>query len=523
MTEMDAPGGRKPLRLLLIEDQEADALLLLDELDRRGYDVVWERVQTHGEMASALEREWDVIITDYSLPQFDARAALELRRERRPDIPVIVVSGTISEEDAVESMRLGADDFISKGRFARLGPAIDRSRRDAQERQARRLAEARLGQFQKMEAIGQLAGGVAHDFNNLLGVIQGYGDLLAKHLSHDAAGGKRVEQILQATRRAAALTRQLLTFSRQQPLEAKPLDLNGVISGIDPLLRRLIREDIEIVTVLGEGLHLVMADSTHVEQVLMNLAINARDAIDEWGRITIETGNVELDETYVGAHPDANVGPHVMLAVSDTGRGMDAETLSHVFEPFYTTKERSKGTGLGLATVYGIVRQSGGHVAVYTESGRGTTFKVYLPRTDDAPAALPTPDTEGVTGRGSETIVIVEDEPALRTVIHDLLEDGGYVIVDGETPEASVAAAERHPGPIHLVLTDLVMPHMSGRDAAHRIQRVHGQAKVLFMSGYATAVAGLQGGLPLGQPFLQKPFTQDMLFRKVREVLNSRD
>jgi len=523
MTRTPSGGPkRRTLRLLLLEDEENDALLLLRELERLGYEVTSERVESRDAMLAAIRhRQFDVIISDFAMPEFSAREALVACREHGIEIPFIIVSGTIDEETAVESLRLGADDFITKSRLARLGPAIARGLRDFEERQARRAAEARLIQAQKMEVVGQLAGGVAHDFNNLLGVIQGYGELLMRRLAGDDASKSRLTHILQAASRGAALTRQLLAFSRQQPLETKPVDLNSVVTGMDPMLRRLISENIQIDTVLDEGLHRVEADPTQVEQVLMNLAVNARDAMGAGGRLTIETCNVDLDESYLAAPPDAKPGPYVMLAVSDTGHGMDAETLSHVFEPFYTTKEQGKGTGLGLATVYGIVRQSGGHVAVYSEPGRGTTFKVYLPRTEKVGAPATVPAVPNVRRSGSETVALVEDEPSLRAVIHDLLREGGYTVIDGASAEASLAAAEAHPGPVHLVLTDLVMPRTSGLEAAARIRRAHPGARVLYMSGYANAAAGHQGGLPESHAFIQKPFSLDALLRKVRDVLDA--
>jgi two-component system, cell cycle sensor histidine kinase and response regulator CckA len=514
------PSGRK-LRLLLLEDQEDDALLLLHELERIGYEVTWERVQSGEAMLSALaKRQWDTIISDFSMPQFSARDALTLCREQGIELPFIIVSGTIDEETAVESLHLGAEDFITKGRLARLGPAIERGLRVYQERQARRTAETRLRQAQKMEAVGQLAGGVAHDFNNLLGVIQGYGELLLKTFAPDDPRRGRLEQILQASTRGASLTRQLLTFSRQQPLEARRLDLNSVVSAMEPLLRRLIGENIEIVAVSDERLHHVLADPIQLEQVLMNLAINARDAMSGFGRLTIETTNVEADETFVLSYPDMKPGQYAMLAVSDTGHGMDAQTLAHVFEPFFTTKERGKGTGLGLATVYGVVRQSGGHVVLYSEPGRGTTVKVYLPRTEQV-GAMPAAPSAEAAGTGWETVVLVEDDASLRAAIRDLLHEGGYNVIDSPSPEATLAAAEAYAGPIHLLLTDLVMPRMSGRDAAAQIEAIRPGVKVLYMSGYADAAAAHNGDLPQPHAFLQKPFSLDVLLRKVREVLDA--
>lgn len=514
----------RALRLLLVEDQENDALLLLAELARIGYEVTWERVESRDAMRAALtHRHWDTIISDFALPTFSAGEALTLCREQGVGIPFIIVSGTIDEEAAVDSLRRGAEDFITKGRLARLGPAIERGLRDHEERLARRSAEARLLQSQKMEAIGQLAGGVAHDFNNLLGVILGYGELLMKDLASDKAVAGRLEHMLQAAQRGASLTRQLLAFSRHQPLEPRPVDLNAVVTGMKPLLRRLISEDIEIETGLVERLCLVEGDPTQIEQVLMNLAINARDAMVTGGRLIIETRNIEIDESYVVAHPDTFPGSYAVLAVSDTGRGMDAETLAHVFEPFFTTKERGKGTGLGLATVYGIVRQSGGHVAVYSEPGRGTTFKAYFPRSERAEPLVAVPEATQATRGGSETVALVEDEDDLRSAIHDMLETGGYTVVDAPTPEASLAAADAYPGPVHLLLTDLVMPQVSGGEAAARIKRARPGVKVLYMSGYADVAAGHQGVLLQQHAFLQKPFSLDALLRKVREVLDSPD
>jgi two-component system, cell cycle sensor histidine kinase and response regulator CckA len=515
-----AGGRRERLRLLLIEDQENDSILLLRELDRLGYDVESVRVDTPDAVEEALGREWDLIISDYNLPQFDALDALEMCRARGIDMPFIIVSGSISEEEAVESMRRGAHDFITKARLARLGPAIERGRREYEARSAHRAAEARLRQAQKMEAVGQLAGGVAHDFNNLLAVIQGYGELLMKRLPEGDPNARRLEQILLAAGRGADLTRQLLAFSRQQPLQARTLDLNAIVAAIEPLLRRLVTEEIALVTVLDPALHRVKADPTQIDQVLMNLVINARDAMDAGGRLTIETANVELDAAYELAHPDAKAGAYAMLAVSDVGHGMSEETLARAFEPFFTTKEPGQGTGLGLATVYGIVRQSGGHVAVYSEPGHGATFKVYLPRTDQ-PAAVAAPAVPAAQMRGSETVVVIEDEPALRSAVHDMLQEGGYTVVDGETPEASLDAAAAHQGPVHLVLSDLVMPRISGADAVAYVRRRHPRARALYMSGYANAAAGHHSGLPEGHAFLQKPFSLEVLLRKVREVLDA--
>ncbi len=511
----------KPLRLLLIEDSENDAVLLVRELERLGYEVDWQRCETREGMTAALKtRKWDLSVSDFRMPTFSATEALAVCREEGVELPFIIVSGTVGEEEAVECLKLGAHDFVVKGRLARLGPAIERCLREFEERRAHRATEARLRQAQKMEAIGQLAGGVAHDFNNLLGVIQGYGDLLLKDQTGDERHRRRLEQILKATAKGAALTRQLLAFSRQQPLDPRPVDLNAVVAELDPMLRRLIPENIHIVTSLAKELHRVKVDPAQMEQVVMNLAINARDAMSQGGRLVVETGNVELDEAYARTHPEVAAGPYVMLAVSDTGHGMDAETLSHVFEPFFTTKAPGKGTGLGLAMVYGIVRQSGGHIVVYSEAGRGTAFKVYLPRTESSGVEPSTPAPRAAARRGTETGAVLEDQEALRQVIHELLVESGYTVIDAPTAEAALKAAEAHAGPIHLLITDLIMPRLSGREAAVRLQALRPNVKVLYMSGYTGTAAEHHGPLEARHAFIHKPFGLDALLRKVREVLD---
>ncbi len=384
-----------------------------------------------------------------------------------------------------------------------------------------RQLEGQFRQAQKMEAVGQLAGGVAHDFNNLLGVITGYSELLSRRLEPEHAGHKALEQIRKAADRAAALTRQLLAFSRKQVLEPKVLDLNAVLAGVDKMLRRLIGEDVQIQTRFAEDLWQVKADPGQVEQVIVNLAVNARDAMPKGGQLTLETANTALDAAYARAHTYVRPGPYVMLAVSDTGHGMDAGTQSRIFEPFFTTKEPGKGTGLGLATVFGIVKQSGGHINVYSEPGRGSTFKVYLPRIDEVAtkeeAATPPPPPP----TGTETILLVEDAEALRVMIREILESGGYTVVDASNPDEALARAQAYHGSLHLMLTDVVLPHMSGPDLAASLARVLPEMRVLYMSGYAADAIGNHGVLEPGTFFIQKPFTADDLLRKLRAVLDA--
>jgi two-component system cell cycle sensor histidine kinase/response regulator CckA len=381
---------------------------------------------------------------------------------------------------------------------------------------------ARFYQAQKMEAIGRLAGGVAHDFNNLLTAIIGYSELLLDRLNPYDPRRSDVEEIKKAGDQAAALTRQLLAFSRKQVLQPQVLDLNATVSNMEKMLRRLIGEDIDLVTILAPDLGRVKADPGQVEQVLMNLAVNARDAMPQGGKLTIETMNAYLDENYARQHADVQPGPYVMLAVSDTGIGMDKETQSHLFEPFFTTKEVGKGTGLGLATIYGIVKQSDGHIWVYSELGQGTTFKIYLPRVEEAvePGQRISIPVESL--RGSETILLAEDADVVRDLARLALLQSGYTVLEARTGEEALLICERHEGPIHLLLTDVVMPGgMSGRQLAERLATLRPGMKVLYMSGYTDNAIAHHGVLEPGMAFLQKPFTPASLAHKVRETLDA--
>jgi len=387
----------------------------------------------------------------------------------------------------------------------------------------RRRLEEQLRQAQKMEAVGCLAGGVAHDFNNLLTIIIGYSDFLLKRPSTAGDGMRsRLEEIKKAGDRAASLTRQLLAFSRRQMLQPQILDLSSLLTNVDEMLRRMIGEDIELATHLPSGLGRVKADPGQIEQVIMNLAVNARDAMPQGGQLTLEAANVELDSSYGSSHESILPGHYVMIAMSDTGIGMEAETQAHIFEPFFTTKERGKGTGLGLATVYGIVKQSGGSIRVYSEPGKGTTFKVYLPRIDQAVEVIaPTNVPVDELSRGSETILLAEDEEAVRSLIGGVLESTGYRVLETKGANDALEVGERHKEPIHLLLTDVVMPQMSGAELVKHLVRLHPETKVLFMSGYADHAVIHNGLLDPCTAFVQKPFTPDALARKIREVLDS--
>ncbi|MHB8421025.1 MAG: hybrid sensor histidine kinase/response regulator [Myxococcales bacterium] len=379
--------------------------------------------------------------------------------------------------------------------------------------------EEQLRHAQKMEAVGRLAGGVAHDFNNLLSVVLTYSEMLMRRLSQDDPMRDDLAEIRKAGERATELTRQLLAFSRQQVLDPKVLDLNDVIGQTDRMLRRLMGEDIDLETRPGPNLGRIKADPGQLGQILMNLAVNARDAMPDGGKLTVETSNVELDEAYALGHVDLRPGAYVMLAVSDTGSGMDRATQARIFEPFFTTKEQGKGTGLGLSTVFGIVKQSGGNIWVYSEPGRGTTFKIYFPRTGEAPRPSAASESEFATFSGSETILLVEDDEQVRTLARTLLKRFGYRVLEARTPGEALSASERHAETIHLLLTDVVMPEMSGPELARRLTALRPSLKALCMSGYAGEAVLRHGLIDAGLPFLQKPITPETLGRKLREVL----
>ena len=637
------------IRILHVEDVPADAELAERELIKAGITFDIRRVETREAfLAGIADFVPDLILSDYRLPEFDGMQALRLAGEHAPNVPVIITTGSVNEETAVDCMKAGAVDYVLKEQLGRLGTAVrsalerqrlrverrraekDISRLNAEleealawqrqifegsrdaafvsDEQARFVAvnraaaeltgysreellgmgipdlhdepdlaayrafhqrilrgeqilsgalirrkdgskvtvefnnrlitiggrrfmhtagrdmterlqlEAQLRQAQKMEAVGRLAGGVAHDFNNLLTVIQGYAELLGASLSNDPERSESLGEIVRAAERAAALTRQLLAFSRRQVLETRVLDLAAVVADTEKMLRRLIGEDVEVVVVKPATLGRVKADPGQIEQVLLNLAVNARDAMPGGGRLTVELADVTLDAPFTTSHDSIPSGPYVVVSVRDTGNGMDAETLSHLFEPFFTTKEKGKGTGLGLATVFGIVKQSGGYVDVASAPGAGTTFRVYLPRSDAR-------TTSGVRPRvssraGSETVLVVEDEAAVRNLVRAVLERKGYVMLVAQNGAAALELVDKHTGVIHVLLTDVVMPGMNGRELAALVTARRPKVKVIFMSGY-TADVPAEFGAEGGPAFLSKPFNERTLTLKLREVLDA--
>ena len=392
----------------------------------------------------------------------------------------------------------------------------------AQDISERRNLELQLRQALKMEAIGRLAGGVAHDFNNLLMVIKGHTELLLNVLPPSDHVARKIEQIDRSADRAAALTRQLLAFSRMQVLQPQVINLNSIVEEMGKLLPRLIGEDIELVVRPAEELGAIRADASQMEQIIMNLAVNSRDAMPNGGKLFIETRNADLDQTYTASHPLMKPGAYIQLTVSDTGCGMDEETQSHIFEPFFTTKEKGKGTGLGLATVYGIVKQSGGFIWVYSELGKGTSFKIYLPRVDQVEehSGAATPTAEVPTG--SETILLTEDEQDVREIAREFLESGGYKVVEAKDASEAVQLARQHSGAIDLLVTDMVMPGMTGQELAVQLQREYPGLCIVFMSGYSEHAATEMANADPAVRLLSKPFSRGALLRTVREILRSK-
>jgi two-component system, cell cycle sensor histidine kinase and response regulator CckA len=436
--------------------------------------------------------------------------------------PFIFVSGTIGEDTAVAALKDGAQDYIIKTNLKRLVPAVQRELREAEERRQRQGLEQHVLQLQKFEAIGRLAGGVAHDFNNLLGVILGQSEILLDR-PHDEGMTRGLEMIRESARRGASLTRQLLAFGRRQVLEPKVLNLNVILADVEKLLQRVIGEDIELDFQTDAKIGSVEADPGQLEQVVVNLATNARDAMPAGGRLTIATANVDLDEASADRRVVVRPGHYVQLVVSDTGCGMDRETQCHIFEPFFTTKEQGKGTGLGLATVYGIVKQSGGYIWVYSEPGHGTAFKIYFPMVEAA-AESPRPvEPSEELPRGSETILVAEDDASLREVTCEFLQSSGYTVIAAESPGEALRLAESHNGPIDFLLTDVILPKMNGRELATTLSKARPGIKVLYVSGYADGIVrdGVHGPLEEGLAFLQKPYTRSVVTRKIREILDS--
>jgi signal transduction histidine kinase len=510
----------QPLRILIVEDSEDDADLLIRQLRRGGFDPSFERVETAEAMAAALQRPWDVVVSDWHMPHFSAKQALAVIQELNLDLPFIIVSGTVGEEAAVAALHTGAHDFMAKGRLSRLIPAIEREMREVAVRAERRVIEQQLRRTQRMEAMGQLTGGIAHDFNNLLGVIVANCDLLLETVTKNEEQVELANEILKSAMRGAELTHRLLAFAREQPLKTQLVNLNSQLPRVLAILRRTLGERISIATRLADHLYETQVDPAQIENALLNLAINARDAMPNGGTLTIETANASLDADYAALHPGVAPGEYAMLSMTDTGTGMSPDVIERAMEPFFTTKEPGKGTGLGLAMVYGFVKQSGGHLGIYSEVGIGTTIRLYLPRDQTAAAnvaaaAQPEPSLP----RGGESILLVDDnEPLRRATVRRLAALGYRVtdVADGAAALGRIEAGERY----DLLFTDIGLPgQMNGIELAEKARQRLAELKVLFTTGYGNPAGG-NGNTPNQQEHLiRKPYRSDELAAKLRTVL----
>ncbi len=520
---------KTPLRLLHLEDDPADTELVDATLTEAGLACTAKRVDTRSAFLAALQDgAIDLILADYSIPGFDGMSALALARQQAPDIPFLFVSATIGEELAIDAMHQGATDYVLKQRLGRLVPSVQRALRERDDRLERKRAEEALiqsekqfRQAQKMEAVGRLAGGIAHDFNNLLTVIMGYSHVLSAELGRQHPLHDKIQETQKACDRAVMLVRQLLAFSRKQPVEPKVLNLNHLVSNLKDMLQRLIGSDIQMAIACDPADCHVRADRGQLEQVVMNLVVNARDAMANGGTLTIETAPAELTRSPIHHVEPLPPGPYARLSVVDTGGGMDRETQAHIFEPFFTTKEEGKGSGLGLSTVFGIVTQSGGGIDVTSRVGQGTRFDIFLPRiaADTRPVAV-TQEPARLLG-GTETILLAEDDPSVRTLVHDELRKLGYKVIEAKNGIEARLLAMQQMGTLDLLLTDMIMPGMGGRELAQHLAALKPDLRVLFMSGYTDDVGILKGLGEQTAAFLQKPFTPAALAQTVRTILDA--
>jgi len=641
----------KTLTILNIEDSEEDYKLVLRHLTKAGYELYSEKVETAEAMRSALaSREWDIVISDYRMPTFSGLEAFRVLKESGLDIPFIIISGTIGEETAVNTLLAGVNDYLMKGNLSRLAPAVERGIEEVKNRRIQRSTEAalrrseeryrllfeknplpmwvydvdtliflavniaaeehygysaeefrtmtikdirpaedaaaleanlsqtpgmidvgdewrhkkkdgsiinvevtshalmfdgkkarlvlandvtkriqaeeelrkseeQLKQSLKLESIGRLAGGIAHDFNNMLTAINGYSELTLRRLDENDPLRPNIEEIKKAGERSAELTKQLLAFSRRQMLQSKVLDINQVVSDTVLMLERLIGEDIDLVTVLDSNTANIEADPGQLSLVILNLVVNSRDAMPDGGTITIETKNVFLDDAYARQHVSVKPGPYVMLSIGDTGIGMDAQTQQQIFEPFFTTKEVGKGTGLGLSTVYGIIKQSNGNIWVYSEVDKGTVFKIYLPQITESSSPIEeAKPTDSFLG--TETILVVEDEDMVRNLTVEVLESCGYEVLQARNGIEALDFCKSYKEKIDLLITDIVMPQIGGRELAERMLHEDPSLCVLFTSGYTDDAIVRHGILEEDANFIQKPFNLDDLGKKVRELLD---
>lgn len=519
----------QPLHVLIVEDSEDDTLLLLRALQRGGYEPFYERVDTREAMISALEKKkWDIVISDYSMPQFSGPEALKILKEKNIDIPFIIVSGVIGEETAVSAMKAGAHDYIMKNNLIRLVPAIERELREAEIRKKQREIEEEnkriqdeLIQAQKMEALGRLTGGVAHDFNNILTAISGYVELAMDQLGTENPGYPLLKEIQLATERASNLTRQLLLFSRRQKLEFVYLDFNQILEALSGMLHRIIGENITVRYELAKEPLVVFADRTSMEQMILNLVVNAKDAMEGSGTITLRTEKVMIEESHLPEMSDIAVGPCLRFSVIDTGIGIPPEIQAHIFEPFFTTKSSDKGSGLGLSVVYGIVQQHKGWIRVKSKVNEGSTFEIYLPLSPGSSSEKKSRRKEVSLlpqGKG-ERILVVEDEANLSRFVEKALSRNGYIVFTARNEKEAKEIFEKEKGHFHLIFCDVVLPDVTGVQLVDQFLKQNPKMGVLLTSGYIDQRLPIESIHEKGYPFLQKPYTLEMLLQKVRECI----
>lgn len=518
-----------PLRVLIVEDSEGDAVLLLYALKKGGYDPTYERVYSRETMTAALDQPWDIVIADYVIPCFGAPEALQLIKERNLDVPFIIVSGAMGEENAVTAMKAGAHDYIMKDNLARLVPAIDRELKEVEVHRNKQKAEEekkrielQLLQAQKMEAVGRLTGGVAHDFNNLLTAIRGYTDMALEQTETGTQLYQDLKEIQVSSERAMNLTRQLLLFSRRQPMDFLYIDLNRTIEDLLALLHRMIGEDIEIQYELASNVLTIYADLTSIEQMIMNLVVNAVDAMCEGGKVTIRTEEIILDDKAASVFADGYAGNFIRLSVIDTGCGIDQEIQKQIFEPFFSTKPFGKGSGLGLSVVYGIVQQHKGWIDVISQLNQGSTFQVYFPKVikkinKEGKKEVPLKIRKGQ----GERILVIEDENSVRHFAKRALEKGGYTVFVASDADEALDIFQQEKGKFDLIFSDVVLPSINGIKLIENFVSDNPKIKVILTSGYTDQKSQWKLIKKKGYPYLQKPYTFDALLKFVGEQIAS--